>query len=328
MNTFESFAASLSSVNEDSFERIALSLFKFQAANTPIYRAYLAARGVDPNTVSSIQSIPFLPISFFKTQPVRCLDWAPETTFISSGTTDKNQSRHDVWNLSFYHNHATAIFESRFGSLKNYHLLALLPSYLERQGSSLIAMIDHFIRLSDSPYSGYYLYNHKQLVDRVNELRNSERSVLIWGVSFALLDLAEAGRFDFSHCRVFETGGMKGRRKELVRAEFHEVIKDRFQITQVYSEYGMTELFSQAYSVGSGYYACPNGMKILIRDINDPVSVGLIGETGGINVIDLANFHSCAFVETQDLGRVFADGTFEILGRFDNSDLRGCSLLV
>lgn len=328
MDTLKSFETKLYSVNESSFEDIALELFHFQAVYNPVYRDFLRNLSVDIKSVKQLSQIPFLPIRFFKSHDIKAGDWIPEVTFTSSGTTSSTTSRHPVRHLSFYLSHSQRCFEYFFGSLAGYHLLALLPSYLERQGSSLIAMIDHFIKVSGSTYSAFYLHNVDQLVDRLERLRQDEKRTLLWGVSFALLDLAEHHSMDLSHCLVFETGGMKGKRKEIIRHELHKVLSDSFHLKDVFSEYGMTELLSQAYTKGGTRFFCPPWMRVLARDLTDPLETGLLNESGGINVIDLANWHSAAFIETEDLGRVFDDGTFEVLGRADNSDVRGCSLLV
>lgn len=328
METFKSFIGSLNNINDQNFPDIALALFRFQAEHNPVYRAYLNALRINPNGVEAVDEIPYLPITLFKNQSVKTGQWDPVEVFTSSGTTSSLTSKHEVWNMDFYLTHAQRIFESRFGPLSQYHILALLPSYLERKGSSLIAMMNHFIQATGSAESGFYLHDHARLLQHAERLKSSSRKTILWGVSFALLDLADQGPVDLSHCMVFETGGMKGRRKELIREEFHQTLKERLKSAPIYSEYGMTELMSQAYSLGNGYFQAPAQMKIVIRDVNDPFSKGKIGATGGINVVDLANFHSCAFIETQDLGRVTETGEFEVLGRFDNSDLRGCNLLV
>jgi len=327
LNTFKSFADSLSSVNERNFEDIALKLFRFQAKNNPVYSKYLQFLDCHIEEVDSLSEIPFLPIGFFKTHPVKTSTWTAEDVFTSSGTTGMTTSSHEVYDLALYRSLSGQIFEKFFGPMNNFHFLALLPSYLERTGSSLIAMMDHFIKESKSPHSGFYLHNHEELVEKIRFLKSDNRKVILWGVSFALLDLAEAYNLELSDCIVFETGGMKGRRREWIREELHEYLCQRFNIAVIHSEYGMTELMSQAYSRGGGYYQSPPWMKMLVRDINDPFSI-VNGKVGGINVIDLANFHSCAFIETQDLGRLDQVGNFEVLGRIDNSDVRGCNLLV
>ena len=328
MDTFKSFETKLYSVNESSFEDIALELFHFQAVHNSVYRDFLGNLSVDIKSVEQLNQIPFLPIRFFKSHDIKTGEWIQEVTFTSSGTTSSTTSRHLVRRLSFYLSHSQRCFEYFFGSLAGCHLLALLPSYLERQGSSLIAMIDHFIKESESTYSAFYLHDVDRLVERLESLRRDDKSTLLWGVSFALLDLAEHYGMDLSHCLIFETGGMKGKRKEIIRDELHKALSDSFHLKNVFSEYGMTELLSQAYTKGGTRFFCPPWMRVLARELTDPLETGLLNETGGINVIDLANCHSVAFIETEDLGRVFDDGSFEVLGRADNSDVRGCSLLV
>jgi hypothetical protein len=317
----------LYSVNEVNFEDIALRLFRFQAKNNPVYNRYLHYLKCPVEEITSIQKIPFLPIGFFKTHEVKTGEWLPEVEFTSSGTSGMSTSRHAINDLSFYLNLSENIFNQFYGPASQYHFLALLPSYLEREGSSLIAMMDHLIKQSKSSHSGFYLHNQADLVNKLNALKNTDRKIVLWGVSFALLDLAEAYELDLRDCIVLETGGMKGRRKEWIRDELHLFLTKRFNIQAIHSEYGMTELMSQAYSKGEGYYLCPPWMKVLVRDINVPFLI-VNSKVGGINVIDLANFHSCAFIETQDLGRIGQNGSFEILGRIDNSDVRGCNLLV
>lgn len=328
METFKSFAQSLEKINEGNFADIALRLFHFQAVNNPVYKSYLEFLRCDTKKVFQLSQIPFLPISFFKTQLIKSGDWPSQAEFSSSGTTGSTSSKHQVYDLDFYNAHAETIFKHFFGDPEDFHFLALLPSYLEREGSSLIEMINHLIMKSKSAHSGFYLHNHTELIDKLNTLRTADRKVILWGVSFALLDLAERFDLDLSHCIIMETGGMKGKRREWIRDELHAYLTQRFHVEAIHSEYGMTELMSQAYSMGSGYYQCPSSMKIIIRNINDPFEVLEVGKTGGINIIDLANFHSCAFIETQDLGSVNKQGFFEVLGRMDNSDVRGCNLLI
>lgn len=327
MDTFKSFDDSLYSVNEDCFEDIALRLFRFQAQDNEVYREYLRYLNCKPEEIRSLVKIPFLPISFFKTRNIQTGNWLAETEFTSSGTTGANTSRHLVKDLNFYLELSEKIFKKYYGATENYHILALLPSYLERSGSSLIAMIQHLINKSNSDHSGFYLHNYDELVRKIEFLKGGSKKVILWGVSFALLDLAEAFQLDLSQCIIMETGGMKGRRKEWTRQDLHGYLTSKFNVKTIHSEYGMTELMSQAYSSEGGYYETPQWMKVLIRDINDPFSI-VKGRTGVINVVDLANFHSCAFIETQDLGRIDQKGRFEVLGRMDNSDLRGCNLLV
>jgi len=322
------FTSSLDQVNESNFEDIALKRFNFQYKNNLLYQTYVKHLGKDPALINSLSKIPFLPIRFFKSHTVVCGTWNPEIVFTSSATSGSIVSKHYVRSLDFYLKNALTIFQHFYGGIENYHFLALLPSYLERSGSSLIAMIDFFMKKDLSGQSGFYLNNHDELVTKIDKLKKSDKRTILWGVSFGLLDLAEKFEIDLSQCIVMETGGMKGKRKELVRAEFHSFLSQKFNLKQVHSEYGMTELLSQAYSESQGYFRLPGWMKIQIRDINDPFHELSDGKIGGINVIDLANAHSCSFIETEDLGRIVDNSTFEILGRADNSDLRGCNLLI
>ena len=322
------FTSSLKHINESNFEDIALKLFQFQYKNNHLYQTYVNHLGKDPDSINSIAKIPFLPIRFFKSHTVVCGAWSPEVVFTSSATSGSIVSRHAVHSLDFYLVNALNIFEHFYGPIESYHFLALLPSYLERSDSSLIAMIDYFKKSDLSGHSGFYLNNHNELISKIKELKKSDKKIILWGVSFALLDLAEKMEIDLSSCIIIETGGMKGRRKEWVREELHNFLCTRFNSKNIHSEYGMTELLSQAYSKGKGYFQLPAWMKIKIRDIHDPFQMLSQGKTGGVNVIDLANAYSCAFIETEDLGRITEDSSFEILGRADNSDVRGCNLLV
>jgi phenylacetate-coenzyme A ligase PaaK-like adenylate-forming protein len=330
MNYFKSFSSDLKHVHENNFDDVALALFKFQFLHNPVYRQYLQYLNVNVEQVNLIRDIPFLPISFFKTHKVVC---GPKEDFhdfySSSGTTGAITSRHFVWSEEFYLQHSQRIFEEKYGSLQNFHVLALLPAYLERKGSSLVTMADHFIKESASPHSGFYLYDRAALLEKLEELRSSSLKVLLLGVTFALLDFAESmGEFSpMDNLIIMETGGMKGRRREMVREEVHKILTAYFKVDKIHSEYGMTELMSQAYSEGDGKYSLPNTMRVFLRDPNDPLELSPRSQ-GGINVIDLANFHSCAFIETQDLGRLDSEGNLEVLGRFDNSDVRGCNLMV
>lgn len=328
MDTFKSFEKELYEVDSVSFNAFCLRLFRFQASANPVYSEFLRYLQVNPERVLHPADIPFLPIAFFKSRDVKTGTWDAETVFTSSGTTGSVPSRHLVMSLEFYLQNAVKAFTGFFGSLRDYHILALLPAYLERQGSSLIAMADHFIKLSESPHSGFYLNNQRELVDKLELLRNGKRKVLLLGVTFALLDLAEQFEMDLSHCLVMETGGMKGRREERTRKDIHEYLTARLNLDHIYSEYGMTELLSQAYSQGGGLFKGPAWFKVILRDPEDPFDVSDQRLQGAINVIDLANLHSCAFIETQDLGRKDQNGYFEVLGRMDNADIRGCNLLV
>lgn len=328
METFKSFESKLYGINDRTFADIALTVFRFQAAHNPVYKAFIDNLAVDVQRVQHLEDIPFMPISFFKNHTLQSDAWTPETVFTSSGTTGSAVSRHGVRDLGFYLRHSVRCFEFFFGPLTDYHFLALLPSYLERQGSSLIAMMDHFIQASGSPHSGFYLHTIDALLADLEKLKGDSRKVILWGVSFALLDLVEQHQPDLSHCLVFETGGMKGRRREITRAELHSTITSGLNVTSVFSEYGMTELLSQAYTRGGALFTAPPCMKVLGREITDPFNKGVLAETAALNVIDLANWNTISFIETEDLGRVYADGSFEVLGRMDNSDVRGCNLMV
>ena len=312
-----------------SFEQRALSVFYFQFEHNPLYRQYVDVLG--RKQVTTATEIPFLPISFFKTHKVQTTSFQPEAVFESSGTTGMVASRHFVRSADVYESSFKKTFELFYGDIKNYCIVALLPSYLERKNSSLVHMADALMKSSGHPMNGFFLNNHSQLFERLNRLEEAGQKTLLIGVSFALLDFAEKFPVKLNHTIVMETGGMKGRRKELLRKEVHEKIKDAFQIQTVHSEYGMTELLSQAYSKSDGIFQSPPWMKILIREEDDPGSVIL--ETskpkqGGINVIDLANLYSCSFIETEDVGKLYPDGSFEVAGRLDYSDIRGCSLMV
>lgn len=331
MNYFKSFSKALKSMKAGEFDKLALELFQWQALHCPVYSKYISHRGLRPEKVRHLEQIPYMPISFFKYHKVYCDGiGAEEGCFSSSGTTGSGTSKHCFWSMEFYLSHAQGLFEKAYGALDNYHILALLPAYLERKGSSLVAMVDHFITLSQSPHSGFYLNDLKALSEKINLLSMGERKVLLIGVSFALLDLAESGN-SIRACPqllVMETGGMKGRRKEMIREELHAVLTKSFGVKQIHSEYGMTELMSQAYSFGNGLFELPYTMRAFARDPYDPCEVLQQGRIGALNLIDLANFHSCAFIATDDLGKVHTSGKMEILGRMDNSDIRGCNLLL
>ncbi len=328
MDSSKSFNCDLYSVNDRNFADIALQLFHFQAENNPIYGKYVTHLGVNPRSVSRVADIPFLPISFFKNHLLKSGAWVPQQLFTSSGTSTEQTSSHAVRDVKSYQAHTVKGFEFFFGNITDYHFLALLPSYLERKYSSLVSMMDFFIKTSESPFSGFYLHDTDRLLKDLAMLRSDRKKTVLWGVTFALLDLAERYYPDLRHSLVFETGGMKGRRPEMTRYELHTRLRDAFKVDAIYSEYGMTELFSQAYSRGKNAFFCPPWMKICIRDISDPLQKGLLNESGGINVIDLANADTVAFIETEDLGKAYQDGSFEVLGRLDNSDVRGCNLLV
>ena len=328
MDTSKSFNGDLYSVNDGNFSDIALQLFHFQLENNSVYRDYVHHLKVDIKAVTTVEQIPFLPISFFKNQDLKTGAWIPETSFASSGTTGLQTSVHPVRSLRFYLEHSVRCFEHFFGDITQYHFLALLPSYLERGDSSLVAMIQYFMQKSRSNSSGFYLQNTEELLKDVDRLKSDAKKTVLWGVTFALLDLAERYHPDLHHCLVFETGGMKGRREEITRLELHSRLNQTFGTEKIFSEYGMTELFSQAYTRGGNVFFCPPWMRIIGRDISDPMEKGLLNASGGINVVDLANADSIAFIETEDIGKICDDGSFEVLGRLDNSDIRGCNLMV
>ncbi len=327
MNSLKNLALFKNHSNAD-FNKLALSIFRFQAINNPVYKAFLDYVKCDINKITQIEEIPFLPIQFFKTHEVLSGKSPVKEIFLSSGTTGLQQSKHFVADLSLYEQSYLKGFSHFYGNINNYTILALLPSYLNRNGSSLIYMVADLIKKSGKPNSGFYLDNFEALAELLNSLDKKGEKVLLIGVSFALLDLIEKYQFNLNHTIVMETGGMKGRRKELVRQELHQQLCKGFGITKIHSEYGMTELLSQAYSKGDGLFKTPPWMKILIRDTEDALSILPYNETGGLNIVDLANLNSCSFIATQDLGKTYSDGSFEVLGRFDNSDIRGCNLMV
>jgi phenylacetate-coenzyme A ligase PaaK-like adenylate-forming protein len=329
LSFIQQFKASLFNTHPQNFESKALALFRFQAQHNPVYKAYLQHLRINIHQINAIHQIPFLPIEFFKTQQVITGNQAIETIFESSGTTGQIASKHLVADTEFYKTVSRHIFESRYGLLQTYHILALLPSYLERNNSSLVYMINHFIMQSGSTEAGFFLHNHKELIHTLQRLQNKGEKIILLGVTFALLDLAETVEdMDLSGVIIMETGGMKGRREELLREELHDKLTQAFHVEAIHAEYGMTELLSQAYSTGRGIFETPPWMRILIRDINDPFLIDNKLKSGGVNIIDLANVDSCAFIETKDIGTVADDNTFKILGRFDNSDIRGCNLMV
>lgn len=313
---------------QQMFHDICMEIFQYQAKNNKVYASYLSELSINTKEVKEMWQIPFLPISFFKTHQVLCNHAIPKLTFESSGTTGMQTSKHFVSDIDFYKVVSKKIFEHFYGKLKTYTIMALLPSYLERSNSSLIYMVQHFIDHSANG-SGFFLHNTGDLIKQIEEKINDKEKILLIGVTFALLDLAEKYEIDLSSVIVMETGGMKGRREELIREEVHQKLKNSFQLPCVHSEYGMTELLSQFYSKGNGVFSGPNWTKILTREANDPFSKGTKRETGIINVIDLANIDSCCFIETKDLGKLNDNsGYFEVKGRLDHSDVRGCNLLV
>jgi phenylacetate-coenzyme A ligase PaaK-like adenylate-forming protein len=314
--------------NKQEFKALSLAVFKHQFKNNKVYRSFCDLLFVHPSSISTIEEIPFLPIQFFKSRKVlSSLDEIQET-FTSSGTTGDSTSKHLVTNINLYKESYLKGFAHFYGNIEEYTVLALLPNYLERQGSSLVFMVADLIEKSKKVESGFYLDNIQELANKLLELNRNGQKILLIGVSFALLDLIEMQQFNLKNTIIMETGGMKGRRKELVREELHTILQNGFGVTEIHSEYGMTELLSQGYSKGNGVFETPPWMKILTRDTEDALSINASGKNGGIKVIDLANYNSCSFIATQDLGKVYENETFEIIGRFDNSDIRGCNLMV
>ena len=324
ISTSDIFAIS----SQKQFEKIALKVFRHQYENNIVYREFCEFLNTDSHKVKSLEQIPFLPIQFFKSHNVVSNTNAIEETFTSSGTTGTITSKHLVTDASVYEESYRKGFSQFYGNIEDYVVLALLPSYLEREGSSLIYMVEDLIQLSNHPESGFYLHNHDELIKKLIELDESGQNVILIGVTYALLDLIEKQQFQLQNTIIMETGGMKGKRKEMIREELHQQLCEGFGVSVIHSEYGMTELLSQAYSLGEGVFECPSWIQILIRDTEDALTYIPQGKTGGINVIDLANINSCSFIATQDLGKKNPNNSFEVLGRFDNSDIRGCNLMV
>ena len=314
--------------NSDEFEAMVWEQFRFQYHHNTIYKTFCDLLDKPPSQVGTLLDIPFLPIEFFKTHRIVSSSDPPQAIFESSGTTQSSTSKHLVPDISLYEESFLKGFSLFYGPVKEYCILALLPAYLERKGSSLVYMVDEMVARSHHPDSGFYLYDLEALHQKLLELEKRGTKTLLIGVSFALLGLAEQFPMKLDNTIIMETGGMKGRRKELIREELHGILTNAFGVPSIHSEYGMTELLSQAYSKGNGIFETPPWMKIVTRDTEDPLSLQAMGKTGGINIIDLANVYSCSFIATQDLGKTFPDGSFEVLGRFDNSDIRGCNLMV
>jgi phenylacetate-coenzyme A ligase PaaK-like adenylate-forming protein len=328
--------------SQKQFEKIALKVFRFQYENNLVYNEFCTHLGIEKHGVKSLEQIPFLPIQFFKSHTIVSNQNPVQEIFTSSGTTSplapeggtSNKtnkiitSKHLVTDVSLYEESYRKGFAQFYGNIEDYVILALLPSYLEREGSSLIYMVKDLIELSNNAESGFYLHNHEELIEKLVALDSAGQNVILIGVTFALLDLIEQRKFQLKNTIIMETGGMKGKRKEMIREELHEQLCEGFGVNAIHSEYGMTELLSQAYSLGNGIFECPSWMQILIRDTEDALTYIKNGKTGGINVIDLANINSCSFIATQDLGKKNPNNSFEILGRFDNSDIRGCNLMV
>ena len=314
--------------SEEQFTKIAIAVFKHQFKNNKVYRSFCDLINKHPSDVVKVEQIPFLPIQFFKTRQVLSSVEEVDEIFTSSGTTGNITSKHFVTDINLYKESYSKGFAHFYGNIETYVVLALLPNYLERNGSSLVFMVDDLITKSKNSESGFYLNNIDELAKKLIYLEEKGQKTLLIGVSFALLDLIEKHQFNLKNTVVMETGGMKGRRKELIRKELHQLLQEGFGVDEIHSEYGMTELLSQAYSKGNGFFKTPPWMTVLARDTEDALTILPRGKAGGINVIDLANYNSCSFIATQDLGKVHKNETFEIIGRFDNSDIRGCNLMV
>jgi len=315
--------------SEAEFKRISLKLFRFQLENSAVYGSFIKNLGITPDNVNDYRDIPFIPISFFRDHEVYSSQSKPATTFFSSGTTGTVRSHHSIADLALYEKSFTNGFRLFYGDPARYAIMALLPSYADREGSSLVYMVKELIKQSGNNYGGFFLEDEAALLRAVDNARRSGLKPLLIGVTFALLDLAERHPCDMGDVIIMETGGMKGRRKEIIREELHAILCKAFNVAVIHSEYGMTELLSQAYSSGNGLFSTPPWMKVLIRDSHDPMShTTADGSSGGISIIDLANIWSCSFIATSDLGRIHHNGAFEVLGRFDNADIRGCNLLV
>jgi hypothetical protein len=316
------------SADAQNFDFLAMEVFKFQSENCEVYSRYLGHLQTDITKITHIDEIPYLPIEFFKNFEVKTGSFIPEAVFESSSTTGKGISRHFVMDTGMYVEAFTRSFDSFFGDYRGYCHLALLPSYLERQHSSLVFQVNHFIQNSQYSESSFFLHDLEALHQRL--LSNEEKAIptIVWGVTYALLDYTEKYQMQLRHTQIVETGGMKGRRKELTRQELHGILSQRFSVPDICGEYGMTELMSQAYAMKEGVYKCPPWMRATAREINDPLGAPVFDRHGVINIIDLANLHSCAFIASSDIGKVSRDNSFTVLGRLDHSDTRGCNLLV
>ncbi|MBF03466.1 MAG: acyl transferase [Flavobacterium sp.] len=310
------------------FEKLTLKVFRYQYDNNKVYQEFCNYLNKDKSNVKTILDIPFLPIQFFKSHEIISTTNPVQEIFTSSGTTGIQTSKHFVTDIALYEQSYRNGFSEFYGNIEDYCVLALLPSYLEREGSSLIYMVQDLIQSSNHPDSGFYLNNYEDLIAKLIALDQSGQNVILIGVTYALLDLIEKHTFQLKNTIIMETGGMKGKRKEMIREELHAILSHGFGVPVIHSEYGMTELLSQAYSLGNGVFECPPWMQILTRDTEDALSYVSDGKTGGINVIDLANVNSCSFIATQDLGKKYPNHSFEVLGRFDHSDIRGCNLMV
>ena len=314
--------------NQSSFNKYCLDIYHFQYRNNLVYKKFCNMICENPMNINEITKIPFLPISFFKTKKILSVDKF-EKVFYSSGTTTNSRSKHFISNLKLYEESFIKNFKNNYGELNKYTIIALLPNYYENESSSLIYMVEKLIKLTKSNESGFFLDDYTNLSKKLNQLdSNNDRKTILIGVPYALLDLLDFNQFCFSNTIIMETGGMKGRRKELVRNELHEKLKSGFGVNQIHSEYGMTELLSQSYSKGNGIFSTPAWMKVLIRDVNDAQNLNFNKKSGAINIIDLANYNSCSFIATDDMGKFVSESEFEVIGRIDNSDVRGCNLLI
>ncbi|MEP6514531.1 MAG: acyl transferase [Parafilimonas sp.] len=313
--------------NAESFFERANSIFQYQRKTNKVYQKWCEAFNSEKNSIGSLTDFSFLPISFFKTHEIKCGEFEPQVVFESSGTAQQLHSHHYVKDVNIYNKSFLKCFENFYGDVKNLCILGLLPSYLERKNSSLVMMADELIKQSAHLQSGFYLYDFEKLSNVLKDLENAKQQTLLIGVTFALLDFAEQFPVQLKYTTVMETGGMKGRREELTRQQVHEMLCEKFGLNAVHSEYGMTELLSQAYSKGNGRFFCAPWMKVLVRDEDDPLLVKTVGR-GALNIIDLANVYSCSFIATDDTGYVYEDGSFGVWGRLDNSDVRGCSLMT
>lgn len=314
-------------VDDKNFEQIAFEVFQFQYTNNNIYKSYCDLLEKTPSNIGDISSIPFLPISFFKSHSVICTK-KYDKVFHSSGTTNENLSKHYVSDIHIYEQSFLKNFIDNYGDPKDYVILGLLPNYMENENSSLIYMVNNLIELSKSNDSGFFLKEYDFIIEKMKSLARENKKIILIGVSYALLDLTESKNLNFENTIIIETGGMKGRRREMIKKELHETLKERTGLKKIHSEYGMTELLSQAYSKRDGIFSCPNWMRVFIRDINDPNFLYSNNKSGGINIIDLANINSCSFIATEDMGSLHKNGNFEIMGRIDHADTRGCNLLV
>jgi phenylacetate-coenzyme A ligase PaaK-like adenylate-forming protein len=330
MNLAEEIRQSVFNISgNDDFNELAMKIFRFQYETNPVYREFSDLLQADHGNINHYNHVPFLPISLFRDHKIISGDEPVyEKVFTSSGTTGSIPSRHFIKDLNFYEESFMRSFRLFYDEPEKYRFLALLPGYLERQDSSLVYMLDHLIRRTESNGSGFFLNDMDSLKNKLLEKQPESVRTILFGASFALIDFAEKFPMDISGVIIMETGGMKGRRKEMIREELHEILCRKLNMERVHSEYGMTELLSQAYSSGQGNFRAPPWMKILIRDVNDPLQFLPSGQTGGINIIDLANLYSCSFIATQDLGKLHENGSFEVVGRFDDSDVRGCNLMV